>query len=86
MSKVANRPSFLQWADKGVPSLLGNRALGVSRQADHLTETSAHAPQRLRSHMVSLETPKSWDVTVTLALARRQIQFDLFENLRDETS
>ncbi|GFX03773.1 hypothetical protein TNCV_2113451 [Trichonephila clavipes] len=36
--------SSLQWVDKGVPSLLG-----VLRQTDHLTGTSAHAPQDLMS-------------------------------------
>ncbi|GFW13628.1 hypothetical protein TNCV_1210941 [Trichonephila clavipes] len=29
---------------KGEPSLLGNLTLRVSRQTDHLTGTSAHAP------------------------------------------
>ncbi|GFW60771.1 transposable element Tcb2 transposase [Trichonephila clavipes] len=34
---------------KRAPSLLDNLTLGVSRQTDHLTRTSAHAPQGPRS-------------------------------------
>ncbi|GFW75056.1 hypothetical protein TNCV_447611 [Trichonephila clavipes] len=34
------------WVNEGVPSLLGNLTLEVSRQTVHLSGTSAHAPQR----------------------------------------
>ncbi|GFW16413.1 hypothetical protein TNCV_442881 [Trichonephila clavipes] len=40
------------WVDEGVRSLF---ALGVSRQTNHLTGTSAHAPQHPRSCILSWE-------------------------------
>ncbi|GFX05484.1 hypothetical protein TNCV_1008061 [Trichonephila clavipes] len=36
-----------------LPSLLGNLTLGVSRQVDHQTGTSAHSPQSPRSSVLS---------------------------------
>ncbi|GFS49822.1 hypothetical protein TNCV_4344751 [Trichonephila clavipes] len=42
-----------QWVDKLIPSLLGNLTLGVSHHTDHLTRTSAHAPQGPRSRILS---------------------------------
>ncbi|GFU65594.1 hypothetical protein TNCV_635171 [Trichonephila clavipes] len=38
---------------KGAPSLHGNLRFGVSRQTDHLTGTSAHAPQAPKSRILS---------------------------------
>ncbi|GFU60224.1 hypothetical protein TNCV_4249261 [Trichonephila clavipes] len=35
-----------------IPGLFGNYTLRVSRQTDHLTVTSAHAPQRPRSRIL----------------------------------
>ncbi|GFV70761.1 hypothetical protein TNCV_2023251 [Trichonephila clavipes] len=41
-----------QWVDKYVPCLLGNSTLGILRQTDHLTGTSAHAPQSPKSRVL----------------------------------
>ncbi|GFV58963.1 transposable element Tcb2 transposase [Trichonephila clavipes] len=51
------QPSSLQWVDKLVPSLLGNLTLGVSRQTDHLSGTSANAPQGPRTRILSWAQP-----------------------------
>ncbi|GFY06532.1 hypothetical protein TNCV_3523881 [Trichonephila clavipes] len=40
------------WIDKGVPSLLENETLGVSRQTDQLIGTSAHTPPGPRSRLL----------------------------------
>ncbi|GFX46454.1 hypothetical protein TNCV_239161 [Trichonephila clavipes] len=46
-SSEAGDKDLSSWVNKRVPSLLGNLTLGILYQADYLTGTSAHAPQKL---------------------------------------
>ncbi|GFT90625.1 hypothetical protein TNCV_3128091 [Trichonephila clavipes] len=70
--------SFIQWVDKSVPNLLESEAHGLSRQIDHLTEISTHAPKLPKSRILRWETATAGSDGVQ---SGRPIFDDFFQHL-----